>query len=104
MQWRDIEPAVVAFLRRHEEILSIYAYMLVVNMQPELPWPFNRVDCFNWLYRWQRAALVSLFEKIRGGDTEKKTTRESVQVETTIEKTLPAPTAHGDSNVEIKAS
>ena len=88
MQWRDIKPAVVAFLRRHEEILSLYAYMLVVTMRPKLPWPFNKVDCFNWIYEWQREALVSLFTKLRPGDanTDTTTKRESVEVETTVQK------------------
>src|SRR5882672_2039348 len=56
MDWQTI----TTFIKRHEEGIGLFALASAVTMRHDLPWPFNKVDIFNWCYGWFRDAVLTV--------------------------------------------
>lgn len=53
------------FASKHAEGLGLLTLAMAVTMRPKLPWPFNRVELFEWFYEWIRDGLLT-FVSMRG--------------------------------------
>lgn len=91
----DFRP-ITDFLNVHKESLTLFALAAIVTMRPKLPWPFSKVEAFEWAYEWGREALLT-FISLRGParsessalektvtDEKGKVTESSVKVETSV--------------------
>ena len=96
--------SISALIVKHEEILIILALAMIVTMPEVLPWPFSKVEIFNWTYGWMHNGLKTFVsmrqpsaiaktetKEVSGSSGTEKITTSSVEVSTAPTKTEVKP-------------